>query len=82
MPEQPKSTSRQLQSYGVSAAAVIMVVSILWSQGLSWSIYIIPLLILAAGIVYYLSKQQNGAPWSKEARLYRQLVERCRGDRE
>ena len=83
VPAEPRNASRQLPSYGVGAVAVLLVISTLWSQGMTWSIYLVPLLVLVAGIVYYLNNtRQIGAPWSKEARLYRQLVERCRGDRE
>lgn len=83
VPEEPRSASRQLQSYGVGAIAVVMVIGILLSQGLTWSIYVVPLLVLAAVIVYYLRNTKlTGGPWGEEARLYRQLMERCRGDRE
>ena len=82
VPEEPKSASRQLQSYGVGAVAVIMVICILLSQGLIWSLYAVPLLVLAAGVVYYLRGAGQSLPWGKEAQLYRQLMERCRGDRE
>jgi len=82
-PEEPRNPSRQLQSYGAGAVAVLLLTSILWSQGLTWSIYVVPLLVLAASIVYYLRNAgQISLPWGKEARLYRQLVECCRGDRE
>ncbi len=61
-----------------------MVICILLSQGLTWSLYVVPLLVLAAGIVYYLRNNagRTGALWGEEARVYRQLMERCRGDRE
>lgn len=82
--EEPRSaSSRQLQSYGMGAVAVVMIISVLLSQGLTWSIYVVPLLVVAAGIVYYLRNAgKGGVPWGEEARLYRQLMERCRGDRE
>lgn len=45
-------------------------------------VYLLPLLLLAAGVVYYLAQSRPNARSSREKQLYRQLVQRARGDEE
>lgn len=81
--EEPRRGARQLRSYGIGAVAVVLVIGTLLSQGLTWSLYIVPLMVVVAGVAYALRNAGPfRLPWGKEAQLYRQLVERCRGDRE
>ena len=45
-------------------------------------VYLLPLLLLAAGVVYYLTQSRPNARSSREKQLYRQLLQRARGDEE
>ena len=75
------STAQIWRKTTTAAIALCLVATFLAIQGLTWSLYLIPLVALAAGVVYFTKHRFSMSHWGMERRLYQQLLSRTRGDR-
>jgi hypothetical protein len=64
------------------ALVAIVTLSAYLTFALTWGIYLIPLVFIAAGIVYYVTQVLPSQRHSKEKQLYQRLLQKARGDRE
>ena len=75
------SQSQARQKYSMAAIALVVIVAFLAAQGLTWALYLIPLIALAGGIAYYATRQSASSGASLDKQLYQQLLARAGGDR-
>jgi hypothetical protein len=79
-PEVTKSQRRR--RYVIAAIAVFLAVIFLQGGGLGWTLPIVAFAALVGGVGYLSFRQYTNSSWSMERKLYQQLVNRTRGDRE
>ena len=70
------------QRYVIAAIAVFLAVVFLQGGGLGWTLPAIALAALVGGAGYLIFRQYTNSSWGMEHKLYQQLVNRTRGDRE
>lgn len=70
-----------LPRYLIAIVAVIIISAFL-ANTLSWGIYLIPVVLVAAGVIYYVTQVVPNQRHSQEKQLYHRLVQKARGDRE
>lgn len=64
------------------AIVAIITLSAYLTYSLTWGIYLIPLIVVAAGIVYYVTQVLPHKRYSQEKQLYQRLIQKARGDKE
>jgi hypothetical protein len=70
------------QRYVIAAIAIFLAVVFLQGGGLGWTLPVIAVAALISGIGYFIFHQYTDSSWGMERKLYQQLVNRTRGDRE
>ncbi len=81
-PPDGPATSAPWLKYLMAVAAVLTLAAYLAYSLPGVVVYLLPLLLLAAGLVYYVAQSLPNTRQSREKQLYRQLVQRARGDEE
>jgi RNA polymerase subunit RPABC4/transcription elongation factor Spt4 len=69
------------QKLAIAITAVIVIIAFLLAQGFTWSLYVVPVAALIAGITYFLTRQPSSTDRSLERQLYQQLLSRSGGNR-
>jgi len=64
------------------AIVAIIALSAYLTYSLTWGLYLIPLVLVAAGILYYVAQVLPHQRHRQEKQLYQRLVQKARGDKE
>jgi ABC-type nickel/cobalt efflux system permease component RcnA len=65
----------------MTAIACLLIATLLIAGGLVWILPAIALVLLSGVAIYYAWRQYSQSRWGMERKLYQQLVDRTRGDR-
>ena len=82
--DEPQAGSHQPPAWSkyVTAIVALTAVSALLVYTLPWGIYLIPVVLVAAGVVYYTTQVVPNQRHRQEKQLYRRLLQKARGDKE
>ena len=82
--DEPQADSPQPAAWPryMIAIVAIIVISAFLVYTLPWGIYLIPVVLVAAGIIYYVTHVVPNQRHSQEKQLYHRLLQKARGDRE
>jgi uncharacterized membrane protein YvbJ len=82
--DEPQADSPQPAAWHkyLTAIIVLTAVSALLVYTLPWGIYLIPLVLVAAGIIYYATQVVPNQRRSQEKQLTQRLLQKARGDKE
>jgi hypothetical protein len=80
-PQANSSRSAPWAGYLIAAVAALTLSAYL-AYTLTLGIYLIPLVLLAVGIIYYVTQVLPSQRHSTEKQLYQRLLQKARGDRE
>jgi hypothetical protein len=73
---------RRWQRYVVAGLATAILAVFMASQGLAWALWVVPLVMLFGWGLSWGWQVLRNTRWGMEQRLYQQLLERARGDRQ
>jgi cell division protein FtsW (lipid II flippase) len=65
----------------ITITVVLLITAFLVGQGMAWSLYVVPLLAVAIAVAYALAQRFSRSRMGMERQLYRQLLQRAKGDR-
>lgn len=80
-PQSETSKPAAWSKYLITIIAIIAISAFL-AYTLPWGIYLIPVVLVAAGVIYYVTQVVPNQRHSQEKQLYRRLMQKARGDRE
>ncbi len=69
------------QQYGISIVAVLLIATFLMLQGFTWAGYVVPIVAAVIALIYGLTGTSANSNAGLENQLYKQLLQRARGDR-
>jgi uncharacterized membrane protein YvbJ len=82
--DEPEASTSKFTTRTKTLLAVLatLTISAYLAYKLPWGVYLIPVLFLIVGVAYYVTQRFSNPRYSEEKQLYRNLVQKARGDTE